>query len=85
MSKTGVPVCPAHPLQVALILTELCISATKKGTGISVLEAAVYLIGWAHQIAGLIPPSGHPLVKSCLEGARSKLARPVQLTEPLSL
>ena len=38
MSKTGVPVVPAHPLHVALFVTELCISAMERGTGISVLE-----------------------------------------------
>ena len=68
---------------VALFLTEICISAMEKGTGVSVLEATVYSIRWAHQIAGLIPSSDHPL--SCLEGAKRKLARPVLAKEPLSL
>ena len=54
MSKTDVPFVPAHPLHVALLLTELCISAMEKGTGVSVLEGAVYSIRWAHQIAGFL-------------------------------
>ena len=54
MSKTDVPFVPAHPLHVALLLTELCISAMEKGTGVSVLEVAVYSIRWAHQIAGFL-------------------------------
>ena len=57
----------------------------EKGTDVSLLQAAVYLIRWAPQIAGLISPSNHPLVKSCLEGAKRKLAHPVQPKEPLSL
>ena len=60
MSIAGVPVVPAHLLHVAMFLTELCISAMEKGTGISVPQAAVSLIRRAHQIAGLIPPSDHP-------------------------
>ena len=48
MYKAGVPVVPEHPLHVGLFLTELCISAMENGTGISVLEAAVYSIRWAH-------------------------------------
>ena len=64
VSKVSVPVVPAHPLHVAMFVTELCISAMGKGTGISVLEAAVYSIRWAYQIAGLMSPSDHPLVES---------------------
>ena len=37
-------------------------------------------------LAGIVEcPTGHPLVKSFLEGARRKLARPVQPKEPLSV
>ena len=42
------------------------------------LEAVVYGIKWAHSMAGLeICPANHPLVKSSLEDAKRKLARPV--------
>ena len=37
MPNSDVPVVRAHPLHVALLLTELCISAIEKGTGVSVL------------------------------------------------
>jgi hypothetical protein len=36
-------------------------------------------------MAGLAPPTDHPLVKSCVEGAKRKLGRPVKPKEPLSL
>ena len=46
----------------------------------------VYGIKWGHSLAGIVDcPTSHPLVKSSLEGARRKLARPVQPKEPLSV
>ena len=53
--------------------------------GVSYVEAVVYGIKWAHSMAGLVScPVSHPLVKSALEGAKGKLARPVRPEEPLS-
>ena len=44
------------------------------------------VLKWGHSLAGIVEcPTGHPLVKSSLEGARRKLARPVQPKEPLSV
>ena len=46
----------------------------------------MYSIRWAHQLAGLgACPTDHPFVKSILEGARHRLARPVQPKDPLRL
>ena len=75
--NTEVKVIPTHPLHVALYLTELCLSAIEKGNGISVLEGAGYAIRWAHQMAGLLSPTDHPLVKSYIEGARRNLGCPI--------
>ena len=53
--------------------------------GVSSVEAVVYGIKWAHSMAELVScPVSHPLVKSALEGAERKLARPVRPEEPLS-
>jgi len=53
---------------------------------VSLLEAVVYGIKWAHSMAGLeICPANHPLVKSFLEDAKRKLACPVHPKVPLSV
>ena len=47
---------------------------------------AVYGIQWAHSMAGLVScPVSHLLVKSAVESAKRKLARPVRPKEPLSV
>ena len=54
--------------------------------GVSSVEAVVYGIKWAHSMAGLVScPVSHLLVKSALEGAKRKLARPVRPKESLSV
>ena len=54
--------------------------------GVSSVEAVVYGIKSVHSMAGLVSfPVSHPLVKSALEGAQRKLARPVRPEEPLSV
>ena len=85
-SKVGIAVFPAHLLHISLYLTHLCREAERKGTSVAVLESAMYSIRWAHQLAGLDGcPTDHPFVKSTLEGARRRLARPVQPKDPLRL
>ena len=83
-SKLGVPVLPAIPLQVALYLTELVNRAVCEGHSVSVIESASYSIRWGHRLAGMESSTGHPLVRGVVEGARRKLARPVQPKQPLS-
>ena len=84
--RIGVPVIPAKPLHIALFITELTNVCLENNTGVSSIEAVVYGIKWAHSMAGLeICPANHPLVKSSLEGAKRKLARPVRPKEPLSV
>ena len=84
-SKLGVPVLPAVPLQVALYLTEPVHRAVLEGHSASVIESASYSIRWDHRLAGMDSPTIHPLVGGggVVEGARRKLARPVQPKQPL--
>ena len=85
-SKIGVQVIPAKPLHVALFISELTVISVSNNTGISSIESVLYGIKWGHSLAGIVDcPTSHPLVKSSLEGARRKLARPVQPKEPLSV
>ena len=84
VSKLGVPTRPALSLQVSLYLTELVQRAVHEGLSVSVVESAAYSIRWGHRLAGMDSPTDHPLVKSVVEGAHRKLARPVQPKQPLS-
>ena len=85
-SKIGVQIIPAKPLHVALFISELTVISVSNNTGISSIESVLYGIKWAHSLAGIVEcPTSHPLVKSSLEGARRKLACPVQPKEPLSV
>ena len=82
-SEIGVRVIPAKPLHVALFISELTVISVGNYTGISSIESVLYGIKWGHSLAGIVDcPTSHPLVKSSLEGARRKLARPVQPKEP---
>ena len=54
--------------------------------GVTSIDAVVYAIRWAHSMAGLEScPVCLPPVKSALEGAKRKLARPVRPKDPLSV
>ena len=83
-SKIGVQVIPAKPMHVALFISELTVISVSNNTGISSIESVLYGIKWGYSLAGIVDcPTSHPLVKSSLEGARRKIARPVQPKEPL--
>ena len=86
LSKFGVLVIPAKPLHIALFISELAERFSKNNIGISSIESTVYAINWGHAMAGIEAcPFSHPLVKLALEGAKRRLARPVQPKEPLSV
>ena len=71
---------PASPLYISLYLNEL-----KKELGSeSSIEAAVYGLNWAHEMAGLDSPTSHPLVHAALEGARRQLGKPTVKKEPVT-
>ena len=64
----------------------LTVISVNNNTGVSSIESVLYGIKWAHSLAGIVECStSHPLVKSSLEDARRKFARPVQPKEPLSV
>ena len=63
---------------------ELTNTALQNGHGSAVIDMAVYSIRWGHKLAGLASPVDHPIVTSAAEGARRRLARPVQPKEPIS-
>lgn len=67
----------AFPLQVALYLTELVDRAVREGNSISVIASASASIRWGHRLAGVEPPTGHPLERGVVEGTRRKMI-PVQ-------
>ena len=58
--------------------------AVLEGHSASVIESASYGIRWGYRLAGRESPTIHPLVKDVVEGARRKLARPVQPKQPLT-
>ena len=83
-SVQRIPHVPAEPLHVALYILELTNTALRNGHGSAVIDMAVYSIRWGHKLAGLASPLDYPIVTSAAEGARRRLARPVQLKEPIS-
>ena len=86
LSKIGVSVIPGKPLHIALFISELAKRSSENNIGVSSIESAVYAIKWGHAMAGFEAcPVSHPLVKFALEGAKRRLARPVQPKEPLSV
>ena len=75
LSKFGVPVIPAKPLQIALFVPELAKRSSENNIGVSPVESAVYAIKWGHTMAGIEAcPVSHPLVKFGLKGAKRRLA-----------
>lgn len=66
--------------------SELTKCSVENNTGSSYIESVLCGIKWGHTMAGIEAyPTRHPLVKSALEGAKRKLACPVQLKEPMSV
>ena len=85
-SKIGVSVVPAKPLHIAFFITELTSNCLSSDMGVSFVEGIVYGIKWAHSRLGSVSCSVSVLlVKSALEGAKRKLARPIRPKEPLSV
>ena len=87
-SKIGVQVIPVKPLHVALFSSQLTVISVSNNTGIPSIESVLHGIEWGHSLAGIAEcPTSHLLVKSSLEGARRKLARPFppKCKEPLSV
>ena len=86
LSKFGVPIILAKPLHIALFICDLAKRSSENNFGVSPIESAIYAIKRGHAMAGIEAcPVSHPLVKFALEGAKRRLARPVQPKEPLSV
>ena len=84
-SKIGVAIIPVQALSVALYLTCLVNKAVEQNQSVGPIEIATYShIRWGHPMAGLPYPTDHSTVMAVLEGARRKLAKPVQPKEPLT-
>ena len=71
---------PAKPIYVALYLSYLL----QKADTPSPVEEAVNALSWAHNLACVEDPTGHPLVKQVLEGAKRMLAHRVNKKEPIT-
>ena len=86
LSKFGVPVIPAKSLHIALFISELAKRSSENNIGISSIESAVYAIKWGHVMAGIEACTvSLPLLKLALKGPKSRLARPVQPKEQMSV
>ena len=79
-TKPEVVSFPAKPLYVGLYLSYLI----QKAHTPSPVEEAVNALSWAHNLAGVEDPTGHPLVKQVLEGAKRILAHKVNKKEPIT-
>lgn len=67
-----VPSFPAQEAHIVLYLQHLNQSVQSK----SAIEEAVNALSWLHQVSGLPPVSGLPLVQAALAGHRRLLAQP---------
>ena len=50
----------------------------------SAAEKAVNVLGWVHNLAGVMSPAASPFIWATLEGIQWVLARPVQKKEPIT-
>ena len=74
-------VLPAKALPVAIYLASLCNECNSS----SPIIQAFYGINWAHSTVGVESPTDTTLVKNVLEGAKRRLAKPVNKKEPLDV
>ena len=68
-TKSEVNPFPAKPIHVGLYLSYLI----QKANTPSPVEEAVNALSWAHNLACVEDPTGHPLVKQVLEGLSASL------------
>ena len=79
-TKPQVDPFPAKPIHVGLYLSYLI----QKANTSSPVEEAVNALSWAHNLACVEDPTGHPLVKQVLKGAKRILAHKTD-KEPITL
>ncbi|XP_071945793.1 uncharacterized protein, partial [Antedon mediterranea] len=68
------------PTELALYIEHLKFSASS----VSPINSAIYSIRWAHNLAGISPPTDSNFLKSAIEGSRRKLAKRRSLKAPIS-
>ena len=69
-------------LCISHCISELAKCSSENNIDVSSIESAVCAIKWGHAMAGIDAcPVSFPLVKLALEGAKRRLARPVQPKE----
>ena len=54
----------------------------QKANTLSPIEEAINALSWAHNLACVEDPTGHPLVKQLREGAKCMLTHKVDKKEP---
>ena len=74
----------AFPVEGVYLILYLHHLAEVKGSKAAV-EEAVNSLSWAHNLAGITPPSASPIVQVALEGLRRALARPVCKKAPFTV
>ena len=79
-TKPQVNPFPAKPIHVGLYLSYLI----QKANTSSPVEEVVNALSWAHNLACVEDPTGHPLVKQVLEGAKRILAHKTDKKEPIT-
>ena len=79
-ARQEVPSFPAQEAHVVLYLQHLSQSVQSKAA----IEEVVNALSWLHQVAGLPPVSGLPLVQAALAGHRRILAQPKAQKEPVT-
>ena len=70
---------PVKPFEFPLYIRELVDTADS----IAQIEAAVYGVRWAHNMAAIPSPTDHAFVKATLEGCK-RLAKTINPKEPIS-
>lgn len=71
---------PATVADIALFFSHL----SSIGTSASVIETSYSALKWVHVIAGVANPMVNPFVKTVIEGAKRKNAKPVTKKTPIS-
>ena len=74
---------PINYVFIRLILFTLLFFLESKGSHHSA-RTVMYAIDWAHKVAGLEPPSNHPLVKSIVDAGDRVYGKPVVKKEPIT-
>ena len=72
---------PVNEVNLSLYLQHIGETSGSKAA----VEAAVHSIAWAHELAGIPPPSDSPLVQATLKGLQRQLSKPVTKKQPITV